>query len=153
NVDPRAVTTIWPMFGTMSFQTLSALPDGNQQIYGAGLNVALSDRLSLGMTQGGYSTIHLDQQSSPFRDRLGRLRDKREFQGDREGWLNLGGFVQYTLIADADSQFLLTAGTHWTAPSGSREVLQGIGPAHLAPYATIGKAWGNVHLLATTGYD
>jgi hypothetical protein len=153
NVDPRSITAIWPVFASVGFETLPALPNGDQQVYGAGINVALNDRLSIGMTQGGYTTIHLDRQSGPFRDRFGRLRDKRDFQGDRDGWLNLGGFVQYTLIADAEGQFLLTAGSHWTAPSGSHEVFQGLGPARLAPYATIGKAWGQVHLLATSGYD
>jgi hypothetical protein len=105
------------------------------------------------MSQGGYTAINLNQGAGPFRDRFGRLRDQSEFVGNREGWLNLGGFVQYTLIANPEEQFLLTTGLHWTAPSGSQSVFQGTGPARLAPYATIGKAWGNVHLLATGGYD
>jgi hypothetical protein len=153
NVDPRAMTSIWPMFGTMEFRGIPALPSGDQQVYGAGLYVALNDRLSIGMTQGGYTAIHLEQGNGPFRDRFQRLRDRRQFVGDREGWLNLGGYVQYTLISNPEERFLFTIGGHWTAPSGSEAVFQGLGPARLAPYATVGKAWGQVHVLATGGYD
>ncbi len=152
NIDPRAMTSLWPMFGSTSFSGLSALPSGDTQLIGAGLYVALSDRFSFGLNQGGYSFIHLEQGSGPFRDRFRRLRDRREFNGNRDGWLNFGGFFQYTVIADAESQFLLTTGLRWSAPTGSHAVFQGNGPAYLAPYATIGKGWGDVHLLATTGY-
>jgi hypothetical protein len=68
------------------------------------------------------------------------------------GWLNLGGFFQYTLVADVEDQFLLTAGLKWVAPMGSREVFQGYGPLELAPYLTAGKGFGKWHVLATTGY-
>jgi len=115
--------------------------------------VALSERLSFGLNQGGYAAAHFDRdQAGQFLDREGRLRDKREFGGEREGWLNLGGFVQYTLIEDVPNQFLLTAGLRWEAPSGSRAVFQGRGPAHLAPYVTAGKEFGPFHVLATAGY-
>jgi len=52
-----------------------------------------------------------------------------------------------------ENQFLLTAGLRWEAPCGSHEVFQGHGPAHLAPYATVGKEFGHFHVLATTGYQ
>src|SRR5262249_685338 len=72
--------------------------------------------------------------------------------GHRSGWLNAGGFVQYTLIEDVDNQFLLTGGMRWVAPCGSREIFQGHGPMHLAPYGTVGKEFGEFHILATAGY-
>jgi hypothetical protein len=75
-----------------------------------------------------------------------------EAGGDRSGWLNLGGFAQYTLIEDAASQFLLTAGLRVEAPCGSHDIFQGHGPAHLAPYLTAGQGIGEFHVLATTGY-
>lgn len=133
NIDPRAVTSIWPIFGSSWVSTIPAIPNGDIQLYGAGLNVALSDRLSIGMNQGGYAVSH--------------------FKKAREGWLNLGGFVQYTLIEDVPNQFLLTAGLRWEAPSGSKSVFQGKGPAYLAPYVTVGKEFAGVyHVLATVGY-
>ena len=75
-----------------------------------------------------------------------------EAGGSRDGFLNLGGFAQYTLVQDVEDQFLLTGGLRWEAPCGSHEVFQGHGPAHLAPYLTAGKELGEFHVLATTGY-
>src|SRR5262249_52706673 len=54
---------------------------------------------------------------------------------------------------DEESQFLFTAGTRLEIPIGSYEVFQGKGPAHLAPYLTVGKGLGSFHLLATGGYE
>jgi hypothetical protein len=165
-------------------------------LYGAGLTVALSDRFSFGLNQGGYANVQLSTQNRALLNQilmLGRQRvltllrqdprallkllrdsglDLRDLQqvvrllqsdpldrfsgveagGDRSGWLNLGGFFQYTLIEDVPDQFLLTAGLRLEAPCGSHDIFQGHGPAHLAPYATVGKELGNFHLLATTGY-
>jgi hypothetical protein len=154
NIDPRAVTELWPVFGNSWVSAVPAVPKGQFQVYGAGLYLALSERLSIGLTQGGYAATEFSRtQVGPFLDNTGRLRDRREFGGDREGWLNLGGFVQYTLIEDVPRQFLLTTGLRWEAPSGSSSVFQGQGPAHLAPYATVGKELGNFHILATAGYE
>lgn len=153
NIDPRAMTAIWPIYGYSSVSTTPALPSADIQVYGAGLTVALSDKFAFGFNQGGYGVMNIERGSGPFRDRFGRLRDRREFNGDREGWLNLGGFFQYTVVENCDDQFLLTTGLRWAAPSGSNAVFQGNGPTMLAPYATLGKAWDNVHLLATAGYS
>jgi hypothetical protein len=132
-IDPRALTVMYPIFESTWVKSFPALPSGNLQLYGAGLNVALGERLCMGLNQGGYAVSH-------FRDK------------DREGWLNLGGFVQYTLIEDVQDQFLLTAGLHWEAPTGEADVFQGHGPSKLAPYVTVGKEYGDYHILATTGY-
>jgi hypothetical protein len=96
NIDPRAVTEIVPLFDTVSVSTSRFLPDGNAQIYGPAVTVALSDRLSIGMNQGGYVVS--------------------DFAKNREGLLNLGGFLQYTVIEDVPNQFLATAGMRWVAP-------------------------------------
>jgi hypothetical protein len=154
NIDPRAVTELWPIVGGVWFSTIPALPSGNFQLLpSAGLNLALSERLSVGLNQGGYAVADFENEPGRFRDRLGRLRDRREFSGDRSGWLNLGGFGQYTLIEDVPDQFILTAGLRWEAPSGSKAIFQGNGPAHLAPYLTVGKECGKFHVLATVGYQ
>jgi hypothetical protein len=154
NIDPRAVTEFWPVFGNSWVSSIPAVPNGQFQVYGAGLYVALSERLSIGLNQGGYAaTAFSKTEPGLFVDHTGRIRDRREFGGDQEGWLNLGGFVQYTLIEDVPHQFLLTTGLRWEAPSGSSSVLQGHGPVHLAPYATVGKEFGNFHVLGTAGYE
>jgi hypothetical protein len=148
NIDPRAVTEIYPIFGTSSFNTAGPLPGGNFQLYGAGLTVALSERLAVGLNQGGYTTVHIDSASPAFVARTGR-----DFGGNRDGFLNLGGFAQYTFVEDEDRQFLVTGGVRWEAPCGSTEVFQGHGPVHLAPYLTAGKELGKYHVLGTFGYQ
>jgi hypothetical protein len=146
NIDPRSLTQFWPVFLGGWVKTPQALPDANFQVYGAGLNLALTDRLSVGLNQGGYATAHID----PAGRRFFRGRD---FGGSRDGFLNLGGFVQYTLIEDVPDQFLLTTGLRVVVPSGSTEMFQGKGPTQLAPYVTVGQEIGNFHVLATGGYQ
>lgn len=133
SIEPRAVTQMWPIFGSTWVSPGPNLPSGHVQAYGAGLNLALSERFSIGFTQGGYATSH--------------------FRENRDGWLDLGGYAQYMVVRDVPNQFLVTAGLRWNAPSGEAEVFQGAGPAHLAPYLTLGKELGEFHLLATTGYQ
>lgn len=153
NIEPRAVTQIWPIFGSSWISDGRILPGGDIQLYGAGLNVALSDRLSIGANQGGYAATNLDRRERLRRLPILRDRPRRELNGDREGWLNLGGFIQYTLIEDVPNQFLVTGGLRIEVPSGSQSIFQGRGPVHMAPYVTVGKEFGKFHVLATTGYQ
>jgi hypothetical protein len=155
SIDPRATTEIWPMFGSSWVSGNGPLlADANAQIYGAGLNVALSDRLSFGFNQGGYAVANISSDRERILQKLGLPVPDRDFGGQREGWLNLGGFVQYTVIADACNQFILTAGLRWEAPSGATQVFQGgDNPPYLAPYLTAGKEFGCWHLLGTTGFE
>ncbi|HEV3080612.1 MAG TPA: hypothetical protein VGY66_12570 [Gemmataceae bacterium] len=155
NIDPRAVTELLPITGFTWFNTSPALPNGNLWLVpGAALTAALSDRLSLGINQGGYAVANFDRTAPGlFRDHFGRLENRIDFSGQREGWLNLGGFVQYTVVKDAADQFLVTTGLRWEAPIGSKAIFQGNGPAHLAPYVTAGKGFGDYHVLADLGYE
>jgi hypothetical protein len=155
NIDPRAVTAIYPIFGSAWFSSAAPLPDGDMQLYGPALTVALSERFAVGLNQGGFAAVHLNRnqrEQLALLDPLGRFRDV-EAGGLRTGWLNLGGFAQYTLVQDVEDQFLLTGGLRWEAPCGSHEVFQGHGPVHLAPYLTAGKEFGEYHVLATVGYE
>src|SRR5262245_52924311 len=169
NIDPRAVTAIYPIFGSAWVDTNLPLPAADFQLYGPALTVALSDRFAVGLNQGGYADVHLSTRDAnllavvaplgrqrlhdllrqdprtllaflrkhglglrdllelrrlAIADPLGRFTDV-EVGGDRSGWLNLGGFAQYTLIEDPAGQFLLTAGLRWEAPCGSHEIFQG----------------------------
>jgi hypothetical protein len=153
NIDPRSVTEIAPVFGNGWVSSSGPLLAGNMQVYGAALNLALSERLCVGLNQGGYAAADFNGKGNGlFRDRFGLLHNRLDFAGQREGWLNLGGFAQYTLIEDVPDQFLLTAGMRIEVPTGSQAMFQGNGPVHLAPYATIGKEFGDFHVLATAGY-
>jgi hypothetical protein len=133
NIDPRSLTQLFPIFTYAWTDPFRVIPNGQLSAYGAGLDLALTERLSVGLTDGSPVWAHFNRQ--------------------RTGWTNIGGFAQYTLIRDTDDQFLLTLGLSWEAPSGSKEVFQGSPPAYLAPYLTIGKEFGCFHILATTGYN
>jgi hypothetical protein len=149
-VDPRAVTELYPLFISDWTSSFPRLPTADIQLYGAGLTVALSDRLAVGLNQGGYAVAHIHRSANLDPLRVFFDRDPRN---ERDGFLNVGGFGQYTLIEDVPNQFLLTAGLRWEAPTGSAAVFQGHGPAKLAPYATVGKEFGEFHVLATAGYQ
>jgi hypothetical protein len=123
-IEPRAVTQLWPLFLSSWVSPPGPLPS---------VNLALSERLSIGLNQGGFATSH--------------------FRKDRDGFLNLGGFMQYTVIEDVRDQFLCTAGLRWEAPTGESDVFQGHGPPYLAPYLTAGKEIGEFHVLGSIGYQ
>jgi hypothetical protein len=154
NIDPRSLTQIQPIFLSAWVHTDPALPDLNGQVYGPAISVALTDRLCVGMNQGGYADLNIDRSDrrAPLLNSFAVTRGQ-EFGGTRVGFLNVGGFVQYTLIEDVENQFLATAGLRVVVPIGSYEVFQGKGPALLAPYLTAGKEFCNFHVLATTGYQ
>ena len=163
NIDPRAVTALYPIFESARASSVPALPNGDVQLYGAAATVALSDRLAVGLNQGGFADMHLSH------DQLMRIINDPRFQnlhadirarlfdiaagGERDGLLNLGGFAQYTFIEDVPNQFLLTGGLRLEVPCGAHEVFQGYGPAEMSTYLTAGKEFGKYHVLGTVGYE
>jgi len=147
-IDPRALTQLYPIFNSSWVSAFPPLSEGDIQLYGAGLTVALSERLAFGLNQGGYAVSHFERRRFLPRNTDPSFRDK-----DREGWLNLGGFVQYTLIEDVPNQFLLTGGLRLEVPTGTADIFQGRGPEYLAPYFTLGKEFGEFHVLSTVGYQ
>jgi hypothetical protein len=154
NIDPRAATEVIPLYESGWITSRGALASGNLQVVGPGINVALSERLAVGLNQGGYAVADFDSRDNGrFRDRFGILRSRRPFAGQREGWLNFGGYAQYTVIEDVPDQFLATVGMRLETPTGSKSLFQGGGPAVLAPYVTVGKECGDYHFLATSGYQ
>ncbi len=154
NIDPRSLTQVVPIFGSAWVGTGRALPDLDGQIYGPASSFAITDRFSVGLNQGGLAFVHIERNDArfPLINRVLRNRGA-EFGGTRQGFLNLGGFAQYTFIEDVENQFLATAGVRVTVPCGSYELFQGTGPALLSPYLTVGKEIGNFHMLATGGYQ
>lgn len=158
NIDPRALTAIYPIFGSAWTSQAGPVPSADFQLYGPAVTVALSDRFAVGLNQGGYADIHLSTKDGRLRQRLARIDPTGRFAsleagGNRSGFLNLGGFAQYTIWEDVASQSLVTAGMRLAVPCGSHDILQGRGPALLAPYLTAGKEFAGFHVLATTGFQ
>ena len=155
SIDPRAVTAIYPLFGSVWTSAEAPIPSADAQLYGPAITVALGERFAFGLNDGGYVDLHLsrnDRQRLFQRDPLGRFRDV-EVGGSRTGFTDVGGFFQYTLIQNVEEQFLVTGGVRYLAPCGSHEIFQGHGPLELSPYLTLGKEFGEFHVLATTGYQ
>lgn len=154
NIDPRSLTQVVPLFIGAKVTTGPIFPDLDAVTFGPAMSFALTDRLSVGLNQGGYAFADISRadRRGPLRDRIARNRGI-ELGGERDGFLNMGGFVQYTLIEDVENQFLLTVGSRFAFPAGSYEVFQGQGPALMSPYLTVGKEIGNFHVLATGGYQ
>jgi hypothetical protein len=201
SIEGRSVTQVWPVFGDTRLSSGPLIPQGAMQTYGAGLNLALSERLSIGLSQGGFASTQFQRDPSYLlrdvtlslpdvdrREAIKLLREKfprdpkaaieyvRELKQRsaelkqkiealeaklnqipesqaRQGWLNIGGFAQYMVYQNSERQAFATLGLRWEAPCGSQEMYQGRGPAYLAPYLTVGKEFGNWHVLAVTGYE
>ena len=118
NIDPRSLTHR-PIFHRPDANTIPAAQRQHAGVRG-GPERGPHGPPVLGLNQGGYATADLStNRPGLFRDRFGILHDRRDFGGEGEGWLNLGGFIQYTLIQDVPNQFLLTAGLRLEVPSGS----------------------------------
>jgi hypothetical protein len=149
-IDPRSLTQIQPLFLSSWWNPSGSLPGGNAQVYGPAISLALTDRFSVGLNQGGYAVINYNPVEIP----LPRLQERiNDFRGTHSGWINLGGYAQYTLIENVPEQFLFTVGARLEVPTGESSVYQGHGQPSLSPYFTFGKGWGNFHVLNTTGYS
>jgi hypothetical protein len=133
NIDPRSLSQIMPLYLGAWTDKFKVLPASNWQVMGPPVSLALTERLSIGLNRGGWAVA--------------------DVKGQREGWLDIGSYAQYTLIRDVPDQFLFTAGVQWGTPSGARQLFQGTPPDILAPYGTLGKEFGNFHVLLTGGYQ
>src|SRR5262245_29987660 len=83
NIDPRAVTAIYPIFGSEWVSTNPPFPKSDFQLYGPPITIALSDRFAMGLNQGGYAAAHfsrnpIDRQRLIALDPLGQFRDIHE---------------------------------------------------------------------------
>src|SRR5205085_2527276 len=76
NIDPRSLTQVVPIFASAWVSGGRALPDFDAQVYGPGLSLALTDRFSVGLNQGGLAFAHIDRNDrrGPLRGRLRRNR-------------------------------------------------------------------------------
>src|ERR1700730_1888486 len=55
NIDPRAVTEVIPLYQRAWITSPRPLASGNLQVFGPATTIALSDRLAIGLNQGGYA--------------------------------------------------------------------------------------------------
>jgi hypothetical protein len=134
NIDPRSLTQIMPLYLGVWTDQFQIVPASNAQIIGPAVSLGLTDRLSIGLNRGGWAVANLGRQ--------------------REGWLDIGGYAQYTLIRDVPDQFLFATGLQFATPSGAKQLFQGSPPDDMAVYGTLGKeCFHDFHILLTAGYQ
>jgi hypothetical protein len=61
NIDPRAVTAVYPLFLGTWVSNTPPVPNGDAQVYGPAITIALSERFAMGLNQGGYPVAHLSR--------------------------------------------------------------------------------------------
>ncbi len=147
-IDPRSLTQIMPIYdyaslgavthttrgvGPLPPRNVTLVPAGEVNIIGPAISLAITDRFNIGITSGGPALT--------------------SYPGRHQGWLDIGGYAQYTLIRDVPNQFIGTVGMTWTAPDGTHSLFQGSPPAYLGTYGTVGKELGDWHVLTTVGFE
>src|SRR5262245_28706790 len=65
SIDPRSLTQIWPIFLGSWTDEFGPLPSTNFQVYAPGINLALTERISVGLNQGGYTSINTGSFNPP----------------------------------------------------------------------------------------
>ncbi len=114
--DPRTLTEVRLTF--VNHRLPTALGGQSVQAYAPQFRVALSERLSLIATKGSY----IDSQNPLI----------------GSGYLDLAGGFKYNLLRDPNAGRILSFGTTFEAPSGSRDSLQGNGDGEFHFFLTGG---------------
>ena len=82
-IDPHSLTQVVPLFGATSVSAIPALPKADFQVLGPAISLALTDRFSVGINQGGYAFAQIDRNDRTpllpgrFPVVADRLRDER----------------------------------------------------------------------------
>jgi hypothetical protein len=141
--DPRALTEVRPII--LYQRTPGSTPifaGGNVEFFGLQARVALTERLSLVVSELGGIRIDPHAPADGFETHTGFAE------------LHLG--PQYTFIRNEKTKTLLAAGLQFEIPAGPGKVFQDTGDLSLDPYVSFGQAFGQTnfglfHFLNTTG--
>jgi len=133
--DPVIRTEIRPVFMYQNMDNDYVTRGGYAILAGAQVRLALTDRLAVMVTKGGYM-------------------DTRPAAGAKAGgWANLTGGFKYALVDDLAARFILTGGLTYTAPNGDESIFHGTGSGLLSPFVSFQKGWGDFHLMGTLVYS
>ncbi len=124
---------IKPCFGYQHMAGDFITRGGNLQVYGIQLRWALTDRLAIIFSKGGYNVVNPG--AGP----------------GSEGWGDLQVGVKYALIDRPADQFILTGGVLLEIPTGEEAVYQGRGSGIWNVFLASEKGFGKFHLLANVG--
>lgn len=125
---PFINTSLRLLYLAHDFPNDSQIGGGNVNVYAAQVRVALTDRFAFIATKDGWSDLNA-----------------RVLPSD-EGWNDFAIGVKYALLADPESDFVLTSGLRWEWSNGDIRVLQG-NTDELSPFISFAKGWDQLHLL------
>jgi hypothetical protein len=128
-------TEIRPAFGFQRMGNDFITGGGNLEVYGVQFRYAVTDRLAVMLTKGGYETVHPN------------------VGPDRSGWADLAFGVKYAVIDDKADAFILTPGVELEVPTGESDIFQGSGNGIWNLFVATEKGFGNFHLLANVGFE
>lgn len=128
--DPRTLTEARAIF--MHHNVPLTAQDGDAQVFALQLRAALSDRLSLVAAKSGFITS-----TSPLID---------------DGWADMAVGLKYNLLANPQTQRLVSGGVSYELPIGSTRAQQGNGDGEFNLYLTGGSQLGQYgHWVSAAG--
>lgn len=133
--DPRTLTEARFIFLQHNIPALAggAIPSSNVQLLAMQVRAALTEDLSIIATKDGFIWA---SPGAPLDD----------------GWADVSVGLKYNLWKDLDSLRILSVGTTYELPVGSRQALQGNGSGEFNLFAAYGAAFGcGNHFLTTAG--
>jgi hypothetical protein len=134
--DARSLSRFYPVFINNWLPDDHPTEGGTVQVYGAGLTMALSETLEVGIVKGGYADKHFGNDD------------------DGNGFFSTGMHVKKTLVRDFENQFLLAVGLQLEPQTGQREVFHAHGDGLLTTFVTVAKEWCETdHFLGTIGFQ
>jgi hypothetical protein len=133
--NPIILNELRPVFVYQGIQDSFATGGGEAYSTGIQVRLALTERLQLALSKGGYLWIN---------PTLG---------AKAEGFGDIVGSLKYALYDSEEDQFILTPGVGFQFPSGRSEVFQGSGDGVLNLFASAMKGYGNFHLTGYAGYQ
>ncbi|MFO1020411.1 MAG: hypothetical protein U0903_06915 [Planctomycetales bacterium] len=136
--NPRTVTEARLIFANHWFNDANPVfQGGTAQYLAMQVRAALTERLSIIATKDGYIWMN------PTNGAL----------GDPDGWANIAAGLKYNLIRDPDAQRIVSVGTTFEIPAGTKKVFQGNGSGEFHLFLTggqqIGERW---HYMTASGF-
>lgn len=133
--DPFNTTGLYLWGVWHEFPANSAFRGGDAGVVALAARVAITERLSFIATKDGFMWASPDNPILP----------------DTSGLVDLAGGFKYAAIVMPEEQFILSPVLRFEFPTGTRRIYQGNGDGAVLPSLSVGKGFGDFHLLGDIG--
>ncbi|MHC4093219.1 MAG: hypothetical protein ACYSVY_23615, partial [Planctomycetota bacterium] len=118
------------------FASDSQLAGGELSAFASQVRLALTDRLALIVTKGGFTLFQTG------------------ITPEADGWNDFLFGLKYAFLVDEANDFALAGGLRWELRNGDRDVLQGgdAGANELNPFISVAKGWDRLHFIGAVNY-